>query len=265
VAPENYLDRIVESTRERVARARRRRAFEDLDREARDGAEPRGFAAAIRAPGISLIAEVKRRSPSAGDIRPGIDPAEIAEAYERGGARALSVLTEPEFFSGSLDDLARAREATGLPVLRKDFVLDPYQIVEARWAGADAVLLIVAVLGDRGLFSDLAAAAADYDLAALIEVHDEWELDQAFEVDPDLVGVNQRNLRTFEVDRALAGRLRDRIPEGVAVVAESGIGVREDVESLEAARVDGVLVGETLMRSDNPEAAVAALLGRTDA
>ena len=159
------------------------------------------------------------------------------------------MLTEPEFFSGSLDDLAAAREATTLPALRKDFVLDPYQVVEARAGGADAVLLIVAALPDRGLFAELAAAAADYGLAALVEVHAERELDAAFEIDPELVGVNQRDLRTFDVDNGLAVRLRGRIPAGVAVVAESGIAERAGVEELEAAAVDGILVGETLMRA----------------
>src|SRR2546425_5391348 len=205
---------------------------------------------------MSLIAEIKRRSPSKGVIQASVDPAEVAAAYQRGGARALSVLTEPEFFSGSLDDLAAAREATTLPALRKDFVLDPYQVVEARAGGADAVLLIVAALPDAGLFAELAAAAEDYGLPALVEVHSEWELDQAFEVEPEIVGVNQRDLRTFEVDIGLAARLRKRIPPEVAVVAESGIGTRADVEALEGASIDAVLVGETLVRAEDTAAAV---------
>src|SRR2546421_4282861 len=262
---ETYLDRILDATRARVAQSRRRRSFEDLDREARDTPPPRPFADAIRAPGMSLIAEFKRRSPSAGEIRVGADPAEVAEAYEQGGARALSVLTEPEFFSGSLEDLAAAREATSLPALRKDFVLDPYQVVEARAGGADTVLLIVAALPDPGLFAELAAAASDYGLAALVEVHEERELDAAFGIDPELVGVNQRDLRSFEVDTGLAVRLRGLIPPGVAVVAESGIGGRAAVEELEAAGVDGILVGETLMRAGDPGKAASALLGRDEA
>jgi len=256
-----YLDTILERTRARLEQAVRRRGFEDLDREAADMGPTRDFPGAVWAPGLSLIAEVKRRSPSKGVIREGIDPAEVAAAYEEGGARALSVLTEPEFFGGTLEDLGKARGATGLPALRKDFVLDTYQVVEARAGGADAVLLIVAALGDVGLFGDLAAAAAHYDLAALVEVHSEWELDQAFEIEPEIVGVNQRDLRTFDLDTGLAARLRKQIPREAAVVAESGIATRADVEALEAAGVDAVLVGETLMRAGDPVAAVRELLG----
>src|SRR2546421_1681802 len=258
---ETYLDRILDATRARVAQSRRRRSCEGLDREARNPPPPRPFADAIRAPGMSLIAEFKRRSPSAGEIRAGADPAEVAAAYQRGGARALSVLTEPEFFSGSLDDLAKARQASTLPVLRKDFVVDPYQIVEARAGGADAVLLIVAAIPDPVLFAELADAAAHYGLAALVEVHSEWELDAAFEIAPELVGVNQRDLRTFDVDKGLAIRLRRRIPPDVAMVAESGIADRADVAALEEAGVRAMLVGETLMRAGDPARAARELLG----
>lgn len=256
-----YLDTILERTRSRLDFTRRERSFEDLDREARSVAPARGFVAALAAEGMSLIAEVKRRSPSKGIIQAEIDPAEVADAYERGGARALSVLTEPEFFGGSLDDLAKARDATGLPVLRKDFMIDAYQVVEAKAAGADAVLLIVAALGDPGLFQELADAAAHYGLAALVEIHSEWELDAAFEVEPGLVGVNQRDLRTFDVDTGLAVRLRRRIPPEVVVVAESGIVTRADVEALEAAAIDAMLVGETLIRAGDPAATARELLG----
>ncbi|MGH2731583.1 MAG: indole-3-glycerol phosphate synthase TrpC [Actinomycetota bacterium] len=258
----SYLDRILEVTRERLEEQRRRRSPGDLEREAAQRGAPRDFLAAMMAPGISLVAEVKRRSPSAGAIRMEIDPAGWAGAYQRGGARALSVLTEPVFFSGSLQDLKQAREACALPVLRKDFVLDPYQVVEARAAGADAVLIIVAATGERGLYEDLMAAAAEVGLLPLVEIHDRAELDLAFEANPVLIGVNQRNLHTFGVDRGLAARLRRSIPSEVAVIAESGIGSRGDVEALEAAHVQGVLVGETLMRSEDPERAVAELLGR---
>ena len=258
---ETYLDKILERTRARVELTRRERPFEELDRESRNAGQVRDFAGAIRAEGMSLIAEFKRRSPSKGVIRADVDPAEVAGAYERGGARALSVLTEPEFFSGSLDDLARARQATTLPVLRKDFVVDPYQIVEARAGGADAVLLIVAAIPDPVAFAELADAAAHYGLAALVEVHSEWELDDAFEVEPGLVGVNQRDLRTFDVDEGLAIRLRPRIPADVATVAESGITDRAGVEALEEAGVDAMLVGETLMRAGDPARAARELLG----
>jgi indole-3-glycerol phosphate synthase len=261
---ETYLDKILERTRVRVELDRRERPFEELDRESRNVGPKRDFVGAIRAEGMSLIAEFKRRSPSKGVIRADVDPADVAGAYERGGARALSVLTEPEFFSGSLDDLARAREATMLPALRKDFVVDLYQIVEARAAGADAVLLIVAALPDPALFADLAAAATHYGLAALVEVHSEGELDAAFEDEPAVVGVNQRDLRTFDVDKGLAIRLRRRVPPDVPVVAESGIVTRADVEALDEAGVEGMLVGETLMRAGDPARAAKELLGHHD-
>lgn len=259
---DTYLDKILDRTRDRVALTRRHRSQADLERDLPSAPPARDFLGAMREPGMSLIAEVKRRSPSKGSIRPVIDPAGVAEAYERGGARALSVLTEPEFFAGSMEDLAQARAAVGLPVLRKDFTIDPYQLVEARAGGADAVLLIVAALPDRGLFAELAAEAAEFGMAALVEVHDERELDAAFRVEPSLLGVNQRDLRTFSVDRHLAASLRPRVPAEVAVVAESGIAERADAQALEDAGIDAMLVGEALMRSDDFSAAVAALLGR---
>jgi len=262
---DTYLDRILASTRLRLSEAQRRRTFADLEGDARAQPAPRDLTGALQAEGMSLIAEFKRRSPSKGVIRADATPGRTARAYERGGARALSVLTEPEFFSGSVADLQAARGATALPALRKDFVLDPYQVVEARAAGADAVLLIVAALGDPGRYAELAAAARDYGLAALVEVHDEWELEAAFAVEPAIVGINQRDLKTFSVDTRLASRLRGRIPGGVVVVAESGIATRADVEALEEAEVDAMLVGESLMRAADPAGATAALLGREEA
>lgn len=259
---QTYLDRILDSTRVRVAEAKRHRPPSGVERDAAEADPPRGFAAAIRAPGMSLIAEIKRRSPSKGEIRSGIDPAQVAAAYERGGARCLSVLTEPDHFSGCLQDLARARAATALPALRKDFVVDAFQVAEARAGGADAILLIVAALPDPGLFADLAATAAGYGMAALIEVHDEWELEAASAVGPELIGVNQRDLRTFAVDAGLARRLRPQVPAHIPMVAESGIVSRGDVEALEGAGIEAMLVGETLMRADDPAAATAMLLGR---
>jgi indole-3-glycerol phosphate synthase len=259
--PGTYLDRILEATRERVDDEKRKASFNDLDRDAAGISEPRDFAGAIRSEGMSLIAEVKRASPSAGLIQPDVEPQRLAEAYERGGAAALSVLTEPYFFQGSVEDLKAARRACQLPVLRKDFMLDPYQIVQSRVEEADAILLIVAALPDRGLFAEMAAVAEEYELAALIEVHDAFELELAFKVDAGLVGINQRNLVTFEVDRGLAARLRPFIPDEVAVVAESGIEAREQVEELEEAGVNAVLVGEALMRAEDPGRAVSDLLG----
>ncbi|HLH28572.1 MAG TPA: indole-3-glycerol phosphate synthase TrpC [Acidimicrobiales bacterium] len=261
---QTYLDKILDRTRDRVATSQRRRTTGDLERELKYAPTVRDFAGAITAPGMSLIAEVKRRSPSKGRIRDELNPAQVAASYEAGGARALSVLTEPEFFAGTLDDLVQAREATAIPVLRKDFVIDPYQVVEARVGGADAILLIVLALPDRGRFAELAAAAGELGMAALIEVHEERELDAAFAVAdgrPSLIGVNQRDLTSFVVDRGLAIRLRPQIPPEVAMVAESGIADRSDVVELEEAGIEAILVGEALMRADDPGAAGAALLG----
>jgi indole-3-glycerol phosphate synthase len=259
--PGTYLDEILDATRARVDHEKRRMSFNDLDRDASGISEPRDFLGAVRAEGMSLIAEVKRASPSAGPIQMDADPHMLAEAYQRGGAAALSVLTEPHFFRGSVEDLKAARRSCDLPVLRKDFILDPYQIVQSRVGEADAILLIVAALPDRGLFAELAAVAEEYELAALIEVHDAFELELAFKVDASLVGINQRNLVTFEVDRSLAAELRRLVPADVAVVAESGIETRAQVEELESAGVDAVLVGEALMRAEDPGRAVSGLLG----
>lgn len=258
-----YLDRILEFTYDRVADEKRKRSFDDLDREARALPPPRPFLAAMRGERISLIAEFKRRSPSKGEIRVDFQPAQAAEAYQQGGASALSVLTEPQFFDGSMEDLQAARDACRLPVLRKDFMIDPWQVVQARAGGADAILLIAAALSDFGLFTELANIAEEYGMTALVEIHDPHELDAAFEVEPKLVGVNQRNLSTFEVDAGLALKLRRHIPHEVAMVAESGITGREQVAELEAAGVDAILVGETLMRAGDPAQAAAELLGRS--
>lgn len=257
----SYLDTILEAARDRVARDKRRRSYADYDRDAAHMPAPRDFAAALGAEDISLIAEFKRRSPSKGWIREDLEPGEVAELYERGGARALSVLTEPDFFSGSLDDLYRARRACELPVLRKDFMVDPYQVAEARVGYADAILLIAAALEDSGLFRELLAAAEHYGLPALIEVHSSAELDTALSMTPKLIGVNQRNLTTFEVDTSLAVKLRASIPAGVTVVCESGIVSRSQVAELERAGLDSILVGENLMRAKDPAAAVRELLG----
>lgn len=256
-----YLERILDATYERVYAEVRQRSFADLEREAAVAAAPRDFLGAMRLPGMSLIGEFKRRSPSKGQIRSDLFPAGVANAYQSGGARAISVLTEPRFFSGSLEDMQAARASCDLPVLRKDFIVDPYQVVQARAAGADAILLIVAGLPDMGVFAELAEMARAYRMTVLIEVHDDFELDAAFEVGPQLIGVNQRNLATFDVDLTLAIRLRLEIPREVAMVAESGISTRSQVEDLEQAGVDAVLVGETLMRAQDTTRAVSALLG----
>jgi indole-3-glycerol phosphate synthase len=255
-----YLDRIVAAHRE-AARADTRR-LDTLIREARAGPPARGFAAALRAAaGLSVIAEVKRRSPAKGELDAGLDPAELARAYERGGAACLSVLTDREFFGGSPADLRDARGATALPVLRKDFTVAAADVCDARLMGADAVLLIVAALDDAEL-RDFHALAAELHLDALVEVHDEAELDRALAAGAHLLGVNQRDLVTFDVDANRAvrvGRVLAEHGDDIVRVAESGIRGPEDAGALAAAGFDAVLVGESLVTSGDPAAAVRAL------
>ena len=254
-----YLDRILTAHRARAAADDR--ALAPLVAEARAQSLPRGFAAALRASqGVAVIAEVKRRSPSKGDLAPGLDPAALAAAYERGGATCLSVLTDAESFGGSPDDLRAARAATKLPVLRKDFTVSPADVCDSRIMGADAVLLIAAALDDDEL-TDLHTLALDIGLDPLVEVHDEAELERAVAAGAHLVGVNQRDLVTFEVDHERAARVGAAIPATAARVAESGIRGPDDVAALAAAGFDAVLVGELLVTADDPEAAVAALRG----
>ena len=206
------------------------------------------------------MAEIKRRSPSKGDLAPDLDPAALAAAYEAGGAACLSVLTDSESFGGHPDDLAAARAAVSLPVLRKDFTVDERDVADARLMGADAVLLIVAALDDRELAA-CAALAAELGLAALVEVHDEAELDRALAVGATLVGVNARDLRTFTVDLDRVERLAGHVPDGVLAVAESGVRDHADALRMAAAGYAAVLVGESLVTSGDPAAAVAALKG----
>lgn len=257
----SYLEPIIRSTQRRLDELRHR-MVSDLEREAFEQLPPRDFLGALRQPGISLIGEIKRSSPSAGQLKGDADPAELARAYRDGGARAISVLTEPEFFRGSFDDLSKAKEAAALPVLRKDFILHHFQVLESRAEGADAVLLIVAALGEAGLLADLAAAAEELHMAALIEVHDERELETAMEAEPKLIGINQRDLGTFGIRQDRAAAIRGGIPDGVLVVAESGISTRAEMAALESAGIDGVLVGEALMRAADPATKAAELLGR---
>jgi len=254
----NHLERIVERTRVDVERRRR-----EVPLSAVIGAEPRRpLAAALGQPGLSLIAEHKRSSPSAGVIREDLTLEEVVGAYERGGASALSVLTEGPSFGGSLDDLLAARAASTLPILRKDFIIDPYQVQEAAAAGADAVLLIVAALGDDEL-AGLHALAAELGMAALVEVHDERELERAVGAGAQLIGINNRDLTTLEVDTRLTFELLDRVPSGVVVVAESGFSDRRQLDELDGAGVHAVLIGEALMRPADIEAAVRALTAPT--
>jgi len=250
----NKLEQIVASTRAEVQRRRRETPL----REPQDSEPRRPFREALRRDGLSLIAEHKRASPSAGVIREGLALQEVVAAYERGGAAALSVLTEGPSFGGSLEDLRSARAASRLPVLRKDFVVDSYQLVEALAWGADAILLIVAALTPREL-AELQARAAELGLAALVEVHDQRELDVAVSAGAQLIGINNRDLTTLEVDPRRAFELLPQVPAGATVVAESGLRDREDLDELERAGVDAVLIGEALMRADDIEAACLAL------
>ena len=256
----NALEPIIAATREEVTRRRSEVPLDRLRRAAEPhSAELRPFVSALRRPGMSLIAEHKRRSPSAGVIREGVSLEDVVGAYEAGGAAALSILTEGPSFGGSLDDLRAARAATELPLLRKDFVVDVYQIHEALLAGADAILLIVAAL-DAHVLAELYAEAASLDLDVLVEVHSEEELECALDIlDADVIGINNRDLTTLKVDTRRTFELRALVPEGVAVVAESGFSRRSELDELERARVDAVLMGEALMRSPDIEAVVRSL------
>ncbi len=252
-----YLDRILAAHGAAAAADDRDLAL--LVAEARSRPPARGFTAALRAvEGLGVIAEVKRRSPSKGDLAAGLDPAAVAGDYERGGATCLSVLTDADHFGGSPADLQAARAATALPVLRKDFTVCPADVCDARIMGADAVLLIAAALDDDEL-GELHTLALDVGLDVLVEVHDEQELARALAVDADLVGVNQRDLVTFEVDHERAVRLGKALPDTVVRVAESGIRGPDDARALAMARFDAVLVGELLVTSGDPAAAVAGL------
>ena len=254
----SVLDDIVAGVREDLAVRQAARSEADLAAAVEALPPPRDPMPAFRAPGLSVIAEVKRRSPSKGLLADIPDPAALAAAYHAGGADAISVLTEQRRFGGSLDDLRAVRGAVPTPLLRKDFVVTGYQLVEARAAGADLVLLIVAALDDA-LLKDLHDQARGLGLTVLTEVHDEGELARALEVGADLVGVNARNLKTLDVDPGTFGRIASWVPDGVVTVAESGIGGPDDAARYSVQGADVVLVGEALVKDGNPRAAVAAM------
>jgi indole-3-glycerol phosphate synthase len=256
--PRATLEQILEVTQARVAALRA--SATDLARSAAAAPRPRPFVGLPLGPTVGLIAEIKRRSPSQGAIRPDLDPVAHARAYARGGAVAISVLTEAAHFGGSLDDLSQVAAAVALPVLRKDFIIDETQILEARVAGASAVLLIVRVLTPDRLGA-LAAAAAQHGLGTLVEVHTAAELEAALAVRPTAVGVNARDLATFTVDLRHAEEIIALVPAHIPLVAESGVEVRGDVERLAAAGADFVLVGTSLARRSDAETAVRALAG----
>ena len=256
--PAPTLPTILAATRQRLEALRP--AIRDLERRAAKAPTPRAFGPALGGGAVAVIAEVKRRSPSAGAIREALDPVATARAYVAGGAVAVSVLTDEPHFGGSLADLEAVARAVTVPVLRKDFILDELQLLEARAAGASVVLLIVRALDDADLAA-LAQSARGLGLGTLVEAHDEKELDRALAVDPSAVGINSRDLDTFAVDLGTAERLLARVPPGVAAVAESGIETRADVERLARAGADLVLVGTAVARVPDPEQAVRGLVG----
>ena len=254
-----YLDRILERHRELAADDRR--SLDALVEQAAAMESTRGFRAALAAaPRLAVIAEIKRRSPSKGDLNVGLDPAEWASTYETGGATCLSVLTDEEFFGGSVGDLQAARSACSLPVIRKDFTVSELDVVDARLMGADCVLLIAAALEPAEL-AGFHALATEIGLDVLVEIHDETELEHALAADATLIGVNQRDLVTFEVDHERAVRMAGVIPDHAVKVAESGVRGGDDARLLEAAGYGAVLVGETLVTSGDPAAAIADLTG----
>jgi indole-3-glycerol phosphate synthase len=260
----SFLARMRPLQEQRVRESRARRSAAALEALAGKRPAPKDFAAALRRGpegGVRLIAEVKKASPSAGTIREG-DPLFFARAMAGGGAAAISVLTEERSFGGSLDDLARVAPGVPVPVLRKDFLVDPYQLLEARAYGASAALLIVALLSDAELAAMLREAAA-LGLGALVEVHDAPELERALAAGAAIVGINNRNLKTLQVDVGTTYALRPRIPAGTIVVSESGQRTRADLERLAAAGVDAALIGEAIMRSEDVEGKVRELLGTT--
>ena len=247
-----FLERIIASRREDISK--------QISLPEGELQPVRDFRGALAAEGMSLIAEIKRASPSRGDLNLSLDPSALAASYESGGARAVSVLVEPEFFKGSEDDVRYARETTTIPILWKDFVISPAQVMRARYIGADGILVIVRILDDATL-AMIIGLAKDLELVPLVEVFDERDLERGLEAGADVIGVNHRDLETFEEDTTATKRLRPLIPSGVLVVGESAISSRADVADLEAIDVDAILVGETLVKSGDPEAKIKELLG----
>lgn len=257
-APTGTLGRIVAEARERAAALQSREA--ELAAAARQTPDPPGFAQALRGATVRVIAEVKRRSPSKGWINPGITAAEQARAYARGGAAAISVLTEPAHFGGSNEDLVAVRAAVNVPLLKKDFHVHPVQLAEARALGASAALLIVRALAPDELIR-MTDAARRLQLEALVEVRDEDELQRALDAGATIVGINNRNLETLVIDPSTAERLLPLVPESIVAIAESGVSSRADVERLAAHGADAVLVGSSVSAAEDPSSAVASLCG----
>ena len=258
--PEDILQRIVETKRSEVEVLKRN--LSGLRDRAEDAPPPRDFIGSLQGgDAVAVIAEIKRRSPGAGEIRPDLDPFRLGPTYESGGAAALSVLTDEKYFGGSLGDLAGVRGLVEIPVLRKDFVIDESQVYEARGAGADAILLIVRILDDERLRA-LRTLAKELGMSVLVEVHDGAEVERGLAAGAGLLGINNRNLQTFETRIDVTLSLAARVPPGVVLVSESGIHTAADVCSVGEKGVDAVLVGESLLRQEDPGAGVTALVGR---
>ena len=255
------LDRIVADKREELAAAKRAVPPAGMKAGVNEAPAVRPFLPALQRPSIGVIAEVKKASPSRGLLRADFDPVWLARRYAEGGACAISVLTDARHFQGSLEHLAAIRQALpdGPPLLRKDFLFDEYQLYEARAHGADAVLLITAIL-EQPLLAELIAVAEALGMTALVEVHDEAEMERALKASPPLIGINNRDLRTFDVDLAITERLRPLVPPGVTIVAESGIFTRDDLRRLEACNVQAALIGEALVTAPDPAAKLRELL-----
>jgi indole-3-glycerol phosphate synthase len=256
-AQENLLARLVIEAQQDMQRRRALTTLDDLER-AIQGHKPKDFVGALRGPGLAVIAEMKQRTPSMGVLAEDYRPADLARAYTLGGAAAISVLTHMASFGGRPEHVEEVRFASELPILRKDFVTDPYEVGEARAAGADAVLLIVAALDPERL-AELLRVARSRAIAALVEVHDESEVDIALRAGAQVIGVNNRDLRTFNVDLGLTERLRSAIPLDLVLVAESGIHTAADARRMREAGADAILVGESLMRAEDPSARIREL------
>lgn len=253
------LSEIVEHKRIEVAQRKAKTPLREVEERLDHAPRLKDFRLALRAPGVSIIAEIKRRSPSRGEILPDVDAVELAAIYEQAGARAVSVLVDEKYFGGSLDDLSKVANHTKLPCLCKEFIIDPYQIYEARTAGADAILLIVRILSDEELKSFL-HEAANLQLAVLVETHSDEEIQRALRAGAHIIGINNRDLDTLEVDIQTTMRLKNRVPGGNILVSESGIKSRREVRLLDDGGVDAILIGETLLTSKNIREKLESLL-----
>ena len=258
------LDDIAAYKRDEVLAAKRQISAQTLEKQARAADTPRGFRAALQKARsemrYGLVAELKKASPSRGLIRADFDPSALAKAYQRGGATCLSVLTDKPSFQGAPEFLTQARLATDLPVLRKDFMIDPYQVAEARAGGADCILVILSLVDD-GLAQELIVASGEWNMDVLVEIHDEGELDRALAIGAEMIGINNRDLKSFATDPGVTLRIAPKIPKGVLAIAESGLNAPQDLKRLADAGVSCFLVGESLMREEDVASATARLIG----